>query len=85
MRGSIAIKMNKSLSLKGASLVEFTDGRLCIRTEDNTLHRVLEFPLEIPKYVIDSEGRVLTEVTSKGVVKREPDLSMVQNNTSNSL
>lgn len=74
MKGAIAIKLPKHLSLAGASIVKFKDGRLFLKTPE-ALHRILEFPLEIIKYVIDPSGQILTEVTGKGIVKREANSS----------
>lgn len=70
VRGTVAIKIPKSISLSSASLVGLKNGRLFLKTQ-NIMYPIFEISLEIPKYLIDGEGHIISQITTKGVIRRE--------------
>lgn len=69
-RSTVAIKIPKSISLSSASLVGLKNGRLFLKTQ-NIMYPIFEISLEIPKYLIDLEGHIISQITTKGVIRRE--------------
>ncbi|EHY64457.1 hypothetical protein NEAUS04_2450 [Nematocida ausubeli] len=66
---SIAIKIPKTLKKGKLTVIKYKDGRLLLKSE-NAAYQVVEFPLEFPKYVINKEGKTLSKIRHRGIIKR---------------
>lgn len=66
---SIAIKIPRTFKKTSLSVVKYKDGRIFLKS-NGILYEVLEFPLEIPKYVVLPDGKTVEKATRRGIIKR---------------
>ncbi|KAI5189095.1 hypothetical protein NEMIN01_0261 [Nematocida minor] len=65
----IAIKIPKAFKKGSLTVVKYKDGRILLKS-NGMLYEVVAFPLEIPKYVINAEGKTIEKVDTRGIIKR---------------
>ncbi|EIJ87448.1 hypothetical protein NEPAR06_0005 [Nematocida parisii] len=66
---SIAIKIPKTLKKGNITIIKYKDGRILLKS-DTASYKVMEFPLEFPKYVINKDGKTLSKIRNRGIIKR---------------
>jgi len=69
METAIAIRLPKGMDLNGATLIKYKDGRLFVKIKEE-IYKIVDFPLEIPKYTIAKNGDIVSKITSRGIVKK---------------
>lgn len=66
---SIAIKIPRTFKKTSLTVIKYKNGRIFLKS-NGIVYEVLDFPLEIPKYVINSDGKAIEKVVRRGIIKR---------------